>query len=65
MHFKTNRNVDVDNMVKGIFDAMQGIIYDNDSQIFSFTATKILNATEDLIEIEILPFEEMTVYDIV
>ena len=65
LHFKTARNVDIDNMIKGIFDAMQGIIYDNDSQIFTFTATKILHATEDLIEIEILPFEEMTVDDVV
>lgn len=65
LYFKGKKEIDCDNCLKAIFDAMQGIIIDNDKQIYHLDATKILNAVEDSIEIEITPFEEMTVYDVV
>ena len=45
MHFyrATAHRVDVDNMVKAVKDALNGIVYEDDSQVMVLTATKAID----------------------
>ena len=38
---RSSRNTDIDNMVKFVFDALKGIIYYDDRDIISLTASKV------------------------
>jgi Holliday junction resolvase RusA-like endonuclease len=42
-----DRDKDVDNLVKGILDAIQGKVYSNDASIQHLNATKIRHASSD------------------
>lgn len=50
--FARKYQIDLDNMFKPLLDALQGVVYKNDSQIYSISATKEF-ASVDEIEIEI------------
>ena len=39
---------DVDNLCKGVFDALKGIVFNDDSQIYVVTATKWIAGDDDL-----------------
>jgi len=46
------RKMDVDNCLKPLLDAMQGIIYDDDSQIYSLSISKTFGHPEDAIHVK-------------
>jgi len=54
-HFyrRTRHVVDLDNLVKSLTDALQGVCYTNDWQIIRIEATKAINADDPGVEIEI------------
>ena len=50
---------DIDNLQKGIFDAMEGILYKNDTQIVSVNAIKKYGDEDSVeVKIETLNFED-------
>jgi crossover junction endodeoxyribonuclease RusA len=49
------RRVDLDNLAKLVQDALNGIAYDDDSQIVMLTATKWLDRTNPRTEVEVGP----------
>ena len=51
---KTRRRADIDNLLKGVMDALNKIVYLDDSQITSLQAKKITAATP-YIEVEVQP----------
>ena len=44
--YYSGRNPDLDNYAKAILDAMEGIVYDNDSQIYELVLIKVGPTTE-------------------
>ena len=46
---------DVDNHLKAIFDALNGIIFDDDSQVVTCTAMKFTDKIRPRVEVEICP----------
>jgi len=46
------RKMDVDNCLKPLLDAFEGILYDNDSQIYSLKITKDFGYREDAIKVK-------------
>lgn len=40
-HLKTHRRVDIDNLLKGCMDALNGIAWKDDTQVTSIVATKL------------------------
>lgn len=54
-HFKTKRERDVDNYVKGVFDALTGLVIEDDKQIQQFTAKKFIDAQKDEVYIYVTP----------
>ena len=44
---KSCRKRDLDNMLKSLFDSLEGRIFENDSQIFEIKCRKIHNCTQD------------------
>ena len=54
LFFKDRRQRDVDG-VKGLLDALEGVLYLNDSQIYSLTVTKALGCPTDSIELHMTP----------
>ena len=55
LHFyrRTRHIVDLDNLVKSVTDALQGVCYLNDWQIVRLVATKSINRDDPGVEIEI------------
>ena len=53
---KPSTKPDIDNVIKGIFDACNGIVYDDDKQIFSLSVIKSYGETSRV---------EMRVYEVV
>ena len=53
---KPSTKPDIDNIIKGIFDACNGIVYDDDKQIFSLSVIKSYGETSRV---------EMRVYEVV
>ncbi len=43
-HLKTERRVDIDNLVKGCMDALNGIAWKDDAQVVSLVASKLLGS---------------------
>ena len=39
---KSSRKRDIDNMLKSLIDSLEGILYDNDSQIFELRCRKVI-----------------------
>lgn len=54
-HRGDRRHVDYDNLAKSITDALQGIVYRNDSQIFSALITKRIGCDSPRAEIAVIP----------
>ncbi len=48
------RGGDIDNRLKVILDALEGIVYKNDKQVVKITAQKVLNAGVDGARIEVV-----------
>ena len=48
------RGGDLDNRLKVILDALEGIVYENDKQVVKITAEKVLNAGMDKAKIEVV-----------
>lgn len=53
--FADNRDRDGDNLLKTVMDALNGIAYDDDKQIKSFTVHVINDATDNLAAIAVRP----------
>jgi Holliday junction resolvase RusA-like endonuclease len=53
MYQNDKRKRDIDNVLKILLDAMNGIIYIDDSQIIELNINKVCNAENNKIEIEI------------
>lgn len=51
-----NRRKDVDNILKGLLDALEGCLFANDSQVMELSVQCKTNAGEDKLEVEV---EEM------
>jgi Holliday junction resolvase RusA-like endonuclease len=51
--YKGKRAFDVDNQVKLIQDALQGIVYENDTDIHCMIATKLVEQKEDAVAVKI------------
>lgn len=65
---KGKREVDIDNMARGIINCLQGILYKNDNQIYELFLKKKLNCIEDQITVKwdiYEPIEEEPVEGIV
>jgi crossover junction endodeoxyribonuclease RusA len=45
-HFKDRRIRDVDNYQKALIDALKGVLFEDDSQIFFLSASKTLKTAE-------------------
>lgn len=58
LYYKSKRKVDIDNPIKGIFDALNGLLFEDDSQIECMHVQKIVNADTDkfTVQIETHPF---------
>jgi len=52
------RRVDYDNLAKSIADSLQGIVYHDDSQIFSALITKRIGCDRPRVEIVVIPRQE-------
>lgn len=57
LFFKDKRRRDIDNYNKGIYDAMTGVIYKDDSQIIKSTTEKIIGCGFEKVEIEVEEIE--------
>lgn len=53
--FKDRRERDIDNYCKSIFDALNGILWEDDKQIYELHTTKRIGAKEDYFKITIEP----------
>lgn len=42
-HLPNRRNVDIDNFCKSMLDSVEGILYENDREIYELNLTKFLN----------------------
>lgn len=48
IHFQLRgRNIDIDNLLKSLFDSLEGILFKNDSAIFKVTCDKELRCAEN------------------
>jgi Holliday junction resolvase RusA-like endonuclease len=47
--FSRKYNIDLDNMFKPLLDALQGVVYHNDSQIYSISATKEFTDVDEIV----------------
>lgn len=54
LYFKDERKRDLDNYLKGLLDALNGLIWMDDSQIFSLTITKYLSSSKEGIDVLIV-----------
>ena len=56
-HLKTKRNIDIDNLLKVVFDCFnKSELYDDDKIIFKVIAEKKLNAKEDMFEMDVIDY---------
>lgn len=53
--YRAQRSGDLDNRLKCLFDAMQGVVYANDSQIVEIHATRHEDKLNPRVEIEVRP----------
>lgn len=51
---------DVDNLLKGLFDGMTGIVFKDDSQIVTVVATKYQDKEKPRCEVEVIPLHNHT-----
>ena len=58
LFFKDNRKRDVDNYNKLVLDSLEGIVYQDDSQIQKLTITKNYSKENPRIEVEIKKCQE-------
>jgi crossover junction endodeoxyribonuclease RusA len=56
---KTRQRCDLDNLVKAIQDALNGIAYGDDAQIVSLVAVKAVSPDDPRTEVEIATVEEL------
>jgi len=55
LFYKDSRRRDIDNPVKTILDALEGIAYNNDSQVVKLTVYKHLKQKDNAVFVEVLP----------
>ena len=55
MHFKTKKELDIDNCLKAVIDALKGILYKDDKLIYTLNVEKHIDQEEDLIKVGIEP----------
>ena len=45
-HLPNKRNIDIDNLLKSLLDSLEGVVFENDREIYEINASKILNTKE-------------------
>lgn len=45
-HLPNKRNIDIDNLLKSLLDSLEGIVFENDKEIYELNVSKILNTRE-------------------
>ena len=63
-HRETRHPCDLDNLLKTILDALQGIAYENDRQVVSVTAEKRIDAKHPRAFVEVSSVEDEVLLDV-
>ena len=57
MVYFPDRRGDLDNRTKQLFDALQGTVYENDSQVVHYEVTRKIDKENPRVEVEVFPWE--------